>query len=428
MSEKKNVLVFPCGSEIGLELHRSLGLSIHYNLIGGSSVDDHGKYIFDQYVDDIPFVNDDAFTEKLNAIIDAHEVDFIFPAHDSVVLRLAQEKAAGNLHCDVITSPAETCEIARSKGASYRKFEGLIPTPKVYDAAALQPEDFPVFLKPDVGQGSKGTYLAKTAGDVKFYVEKDPTLLALEYLPGKEYTIDCFTDRHGKLRFCEGRERARTNNGISVNSSAVDDERFVKFGEIINSTLRFRGVWFFQLKEKDGEMVLMEIAPRVAGTMGLARCKGVNLALLSLFDAQDMEIEVFENNCSMTIDRALENRYKHDISYRHVYLDFDDLVVFEDKVNPAVMAFVYQCLNQGKKVHLLTRHAGDLHAALGRYHLDGVFDDVVWIQDGSPKADHITESEAIFIDDSFAERLAVHKGRSIPTFDGHMLESLMEKF
>jgi hypothetical protein len=37
---KKNVLVFPCGSEIGLEIHKSLSYSTHFTLVGGSSVDD----------------------------------------------------------------------------------------------------------------------------------------------------------------------------------------------------------------------------------------------------------------------------------------------------------------------------------------------------------------------------------------------------
>ena len=46
---KKNILVFPCGSEIALEIYRSVNKSIHFNLIGASSVDDHGKFIYENY-------------------------------------------------------------------------------------------------------------------------------------------------------------------------------------------------------------------------------------------------------------------------------------------------------------------------------------------------------------------------------------------
>jgi hypothetical protein len=53
----------------------------------------------------------------------------------------------------------------------------------------------------------------------------------------------------------------------------------------INKKLHFRGVWFFQVKENiNGDLSLLEIAPRVAGTMALSRLKGVNLPLMSLFD------------------------------------------------------------------------------------------------------------------------------------------------
>jgi len=427
---KRNVLVFPCGSEIGLELHRSLQYSTHFNLIGGASLPDHGKFAFQNYTEDVPFVDDPEFTEKINAVIAAHHIDYIFPAHDSVLLKLSQEKAAGRLNCDVIAAPLETCEVARSKQLTYERLNSIVPTPHVYESLdAVQEDAFPVFLKPDVGQGSKGTYVANSREDAAFYLAKDPSLIVLEYLPDDEYTVDCFTNRHGDLLFAEGRQRIRISNGISVNSATIDDPRFHDIAEKINGALAFRGVWFLQLKKRaNGELVLMEVAPRVAGTMGLVRCKGVNLPLLSLFDALDYDISVFENKGKMVIDRALQNTYQHDIHYKHVYLDFDDLVIFESKVNPMIMAFVYQCINKGIVVHLLTKHKEDLHQTLQRYRLDKTFDDIIWVTSDDQKHERINERDAIFIDDSFAERKYVHDKLGIPTFDAHGIESLMEKF
>jgi len=425
---KKNVLVFPCGTEIGLELHRSLQYSTHFTLIGASSVDDHGKFVFQEYVGGLPFASAPEFVNKLNEVVDARHIDFVFPAHDSAVLRLAQEHAAGTLHCDVITSPVETCAIARSKRQSYERLMGVIPTPHVYaNADVLRARDYPVFLKPDVGQGSKGTYVAIDRRDIDFYLSKDPSLLVLEYLPGKEYTVDCFTNRNGELLFAEGRVRARISNGISVSSATVEDVRFKDAAEKLNRALRFRGVWFFQLKERQtGELVLMEIAPRVAGTMGLVRCKGANLPLLSLFDAMGVDVELFKNRSVVVIDRALQSRYKHDIHYRHVYLDLDDLLILGGRVNPAVVAFVYQCINKNIMVHLLTRHEHDVLSTLREHRLDCAFDYIVKVESDAEKYEYITESEAIFIDDSFAERRRVHQVLGIPTFDAHAIESLMD--
>lgn len=427
---KKNVLIFPCGSEIGLELHKSLQYSTHFHPVGGSSVPDHGEFAFGDYVGGLPFVDDPAFIERLNEVIEEHGIDFIFPAHDSVVMRLVREKAAGRLKCEVVGSPLETCAVCRSKRLSYERFQGIVPTPRIYEnPEAIPASAYPVFLKPDAGQGSKGIFLAPDRSAVDFYTRRDPSLLLLEYLPGKEYTIDCFTSRKGGLIFAEGRERRRISNGISVRSQASSEVRFRELAAKINQELTFRGAWFFQVKERcSGELVLMEIAPRIAGTMGLVRCMGVNLAILSLFDAMGGEVHVSGVQRGMVIDRALQNFYRHGIRYRHVYLDFDDLVVFEGKVNPAVMAFVYQCFNRDIQVHLITRHKGDLPLTLRKYRLDRTFTDIIWIRGNEDKHEYITEPDAIFIDDSFEERRRVSLARGIPTFDAHSLESLMEPF
>jgi hypothetical protein len=427
---KKNVLVFPCGSEIGLEVLRSLNYSTHFNLIGGSSVDDHGRFVYSNYIGGIPHVDSDGFLERINKIIQDNSIDFIIPTHDSVVLKLAKAKARGDLKCELISSSLETCEIARSKLKTYQHLRSAVRTPMIFqDTSSISTGDLPVFLKPEVGQGSKGTFLAQTIQEVNIHIANDPSLLLLEYLPVKEYTVECFTDHKGELKFCEGRERRRIMNGISVNTVTVNDERFRDIAGKINDALVFRGAWFFQLKKDSaGELALLEIAPRIAGTMALIRCKGVNLVLLSIFDALGYETEIIENRYHIELDRALSNSYRLDITYSHVYLDFDDLVIFGRKVNPAVMAFVFQCMNKDIKIHLLTRHRQNLEDSLKKYKLSGLFDELIWLGEGEEKYHYIKEKKAVFIDDSFAERKKVFENTGIPVFDSHMLEVLMESF
>ena len=92
------------------------------------------------------------------------------------------------------------------------------------------------------------------------------------------------------------------------------------------------------------------------------------------------------------------------------------------------MAFVFQCINNGIALYLITRHKDDLNKTLEKYRISGLFDEVIWVGLGEEKHQHIKEKDAIFIDDSFAERKKVHDNVGIPTFDAHMIESLMEKF
>jgi len=423
----KRVLIFPCGSEIGLELHRSLAWCKHVDLIGASSVkSNHGKYVFENYVEGVPFVDEPDFIPELNEIIEKYRVDFIYPAHDSVVLRLIRCRTS--LACDLISSPVETCEICRSKSLTYTTFEGIVKVPQVYPSSRVISK-FPVFLKPDVGQGSQGTNLALSAKDIDFYLEKDPSLLILEYLPGAEFTVDCFTDRHGVLRFVGGRQRVRIQSGISVNARQVRaGGRIQQLAETINGALNFRGAWFFQVKEAaDGQLTLMEIAPRIAGTMGLYRNLGVNFALLSIYDRLDMEVEILCNPYSIELDRALISRFQfYDLDYEYVYVDLDDTLIVDGKLNTMLLALLYQCLNKGKKLYLLSRHRGDINHTLQQYRLDSLFDAVFQVGHVEEKIDYIRERSAIFIDDSYLERERVSMELGIPVFDLDAVESLLD--
>ncbi len=422
------VLVFPCGSEIGLELHNALKWSTHVELYGASSVPNHGRFVYKNYIDSIPDVTSRDFIAKLNDIVDAYSIDFIFPAHDSVILELLRNQH--NLHCRVISSSLETAEICRSKKKTYEYFQGKIAVPAMY-TSSQEIVRWPVFLKPEIGQGSRGVFTAYSEEERRFYIEKDHSLLVLEFLPGKEYTVDCFTDRHGKLRFVGPRERARVSNGISVATYDVTDDRFIDIASSLNRELSFRGMWFFQLKENStGDLVLLEIAPRVSGSMGLNRNKGVNFALLSIFDFLEQDIELTPNVYPLQMDRALFSRFSVPIRYEYVYVDFDDTLVFRGRVNTFLMMFIFQAMSQGIKLCLLSRHKAktgeDMTSVLKRYRLTDIFDEIIDVYEGEPKSRYITQKDAIFIDDSYAERNEVSRKRRIPVFEVSMVEILID--
>jgi hypothetical protein len=422
---RARVLVFPCGSEIGLELHRALSYSTHVELIGASSVvSNHGPYVFKNYVEGVPFVDDPGFIPALAKLARDERIDFIYPAHDSVVLALAQHADA--LPCPYIGSPVETCEICRSKRATLECFEKDLAVPALFGASD-DAIPFPVFLKPDVGQGSRGVHRADSRAEMDFYLQRDPSLLILEFLPGPEYTIDCFTDRHGQLRFVGARERVRISGGISVDTRPVPTEEFQPIAECINARLALRGAWFFQMKRRaDGVPTLLEIAPRVSGCMGLYRNAGINFPLLSIFDRMGQEVGILEHGRRVEMDRALVSRYRVDVQYRHVYLDLDDTLLFDGAINPNVFVFLLQCRRRGVRIHVLSRHAGDMTETLRMHGLTAFVDDAVRVADGVCKSAHITERDAIFIDDSFAERKRVHEAAGIPTFAVDAVESLID--
>lgn len=424
-----NVLVFPCGSEIGLEIHNALKYTKNVNLIGLTTANDHSEYVYKnlQYISTTP--QDLGFVEEIKAKVKELNIDFIYPAHDSVVLALGVYDK-GELGAKVMTSAKETVTLARSKSLTYEKLANQSFTPKTYtDEKAMREAEYPVFLKPDVGQGSVGIAIAYDYTELTNKMAAQPDLIAVEFLPGKEYTIDCFTDRHGELLFTGARVRNRIKSGISVNSYVVPTtEEIRQIAITLNEEIRFRGQWFFQVKEaRDGSLKLLEIAPRVAGTMNLFRNKGVNFPQLSLFDFLETDVSILENTFDITVDRALINRHKLTIDYNTIYIDFDDTITLGEKINPKIMAFLFQEMNKQKKIILITRHNRDIHETLASLHLnESLFFKIIHITNGEAKSRYVTEKKSIFIDDSFKERHDVFTEKSIPVFDVDAVESLID--
>jgi hypothetical protein len=422
------ILVFPCGTEIGLEIHNSLKDIPFIELYGASSADDHGRYVFKRYTGDVPFIGAPGFEGAFRRILEENGIDYVFPAHDDVVLGLA--RLAGELPAKVLTSPLGTAEICRCKNKTYAHFKGSGFVPEIYGSPD-EVTEFPVFLKPDVGQGSQGALKASDREQLLYLLsasEKD--LVIQEYLSGEEFTVDCFTDRRRKLLFSGCRTRSRIRSGISVNSRMQpQDGEVLKIAEAINSRLELRGAWFFQLKRsREGALRLLEIAPRIAGTMCVQRAAGVNLPLLTVFDAMGYDVLVEPQFDRVEVDRALCNRYRLSFDFDELYVDFDDTIVTRGSVNTMLMMLLYQCVNKNIPVFLITKHREDIYRTLESCRIsEKLFQAVIPVDAEGRKYTHIKPSpNALFVDDSFAERHEISTQLGIKALGVDALEALID--
>lgn len=419
----RNVLVFPAGTEIGLEINESLRQCKEVQLFGaGLSAPSHASFAFEQF-HVLPSIDDPHWLEELGELCRRLAIDYIFPAYDDVVVALAREQQ--HIPAVVLTTSVETCLTTRSKRATYHALQHVMHVPKLFDFPPLA-ADYPLIVKPDRGQGAQGVTLVQTAEELATAASSVDDPLVCEYLPGDEYTVDCFSDREFGLMFAGARVRRRIRNGIAVNTAPVALEGVERLASQINDILKMRGAWFFQLKRNaSDDLALLEVAPRIAGSMSMHRVIGVNFALLTIFEHERAPIRLLLNRDAIELDRALRNRFRHPIRFSALYIDLDDTLILRERVNVDAVNLVFQCVNQGIKVKLLTRHAGDLPSTLQRFRLSGLFDEVIHLGARDRKSDRIAEPDAILVDDSFAERWEVHDRRGIRTFDCSMIELLL---
>lgn len=419
---KINVLVFPAGEINSIELHDALATCVNINLFGASSIDRHGEYVFKNYINNLPMITDSNFINAFNNIIEEYKIDVIFPTHDTITEFLAEN--SNNIKAKIICADTDTSQICRDKAKIFELFKNQTFCPTIYQNF----ETLPVFIKPRKGQGAVGAKLIKTKEDIPNNINLKDYVIC-EYLPNDEYTVDCLTDKKGNLKVILPRSRKRIMAGVCIageNEQLTDEIKDI--ANQINKKLKFNGLWYFQIKKDiNGKFKLLEISTRCAGTMCLSRALGVNLPLLSVYNAMGFDIEVFTNQYHVKMDRTLISRYKIDYEYDKVYFDFDDTLIINNQVHLPSIRFLYQCKNLNKKVILITKHEQDLKITLEKYAISKqLFDEIIHIEKHQNKVDFIDKNKSIFIDNAYAERKQIHNLIEIPVFDVDCLEVLMD--
>lgn len=430
---KKNVLIFSGAPYPAMGILDCLKYSLRYNPIAASSYSNHSEFVFKKTIDGLPFIDDESFLKEFIYIVKENNIEFIIPTDDTIAMILTKNQ--DTIPAKIICSSYDTALLCRYKSKTYKALNGEYYLPKLYSKDHIESlQEYPVFVKPDNGQGSRG---AMKIDSIEAFdrIENIDEMVICEYLPGEEYTVDCFTDRYGKLIFCSPRCRSRLMNGITARGYNVPcDEEFSQIIDRINKKIKFRGYWFAQLKrDKEGSLKLMELCCRFAGTFGVSKSLGANLPLMALCDADDLDTSVIVNDFLVTSDKSYIDRYKIDFSYNTVYVDYDDTITYDNgkHINPSVMSFLYQCVNLGKRLILLSRHTADHENTLSedmKSHSvsESLFEEIHDLSWDDEKSNYINKKDAIFLDNSFAERKKIHDNCGIPVFDVANIDCLYD--
>lgn len=431
---KQNVLVFPSATYPAMQIIDCLKNSPRFHVVAGASYPNHSEFVCDDSLIDIPYIIAPDFWGSFTELIKSRDIKFIIPTDETAAMLLKEKE--DELEAVVVCSPYETAKLCRYKRLTYEFLAGEKYIPITYSADRLDEiSDYPVFIKPDSSQGSKGAALINNREQFD-NIENLNDYVICEYLPGTEYTVDCFTNKEGHLLFCNPRIRTRLMNGITARGNDVElNPEFEEVINSLNSRIQFRGYWYVQLRrDKNGQLKLLEICTRFAGSFAISKGKGVNLPLLALCDFSGLDTEVVQNNYTVECDKTYIDRYKLNMYYNHVYIDYDDTVTVKEgkAVNPYVIAYLYECKYKGIRLSLITRHKDtfneELKASFQRLSIsDTLFDEIIELKWDESKKDAIKSIEnCIFIDNSFKERKEIHEAFGIPVFDITNMDCLFD--
>ena len=120
-----------------------------------------------------------------------------------------------------------------------------------------------------------------------------PELLVSEYLPGEEYSVDCLA-KNGETILWFRVHRKKMINGISVEGEFIKEESIIGYCKQIIHELQLHGNIGIQVKRSAaGKFLLLEINPRVQGTISAALGAGVNLPVLAI--KQELGLPITED-------------------------------------------------------------------------------------------------------------------------------------
>ncbi len=265
-----------------------------------------GRHFVDEF-DTLPWPEDPTYIDEIEALCDKYKIDVVLPQTTREIVRLAGLK-------NVAVSSRGAIDAANDKSVLLlvvnliNGFADDFPAPEAHlcsTTAALvdaaKEIGLPCVVKPPVSNGSRGfrvltpepittdEYLNQKPGNPQISLERFleivrddmPRLLVMEYLPGPEYTVDCF--RGENMFVAVVRLRKVVRSGITFETEVVDRPEIVEYCRLLVDALDLKYAFGFQFKENaEGVPMILECNPRVQGTMVASLFAGVNIPWMAV--------------------------------------------------------------------------------------------------------------------------------------------------
>ena len=262
----------------------------------------------------VPQYTDSNYVDVLLNICRAEQIDVFFP-HISMELPFILERMEDfkQLGVKVAISDSNTLATANSKLRLYEfmKEKGLT-TPRYFKIdtsdslrkciAELGYPQKPVVVKMTENSGSRGVRIVRANVDKAhlFMYDKPssmnvtmdemcaiidectpiPPMMAMEYLPGVEYTVDLLAD-HGKVLYIAGRRNTTSNMSIAQSSVVEKKDSAYKLCKDVVRELNLDGnIGFDFMLDDDDTPWLTDLNPRVTATIILYAGAGLNFPYL----------------------------------------------------------------------------------------------------------------------------------------------------
>lgn len=238
-----------------------------------------------------------AFVDAVERELAERDYDVLLPVNRGTLVTVLEHRERLEAHATIPYPPNDVANVALDKWQTVEAARAAgIPHPSTVaptDAdlsAAVDRLGFPIVVKPRRGSHRIGVSTCETPTELERTVERvcdrhGPVILQ-EYIPnGGERGVYTLYDRLSTLRAVTVQQRLRSNppeGGPSTLRETVDDPALVDLADRLFSHLGWQGVAMaeFRIDPRDGEPKLLEVNPRLWGSLALSVFAGVEFPYL----------------------------------------------------------------------------------------------------------------------------------------------------
>lgn len=236
------------------------------------------------------------------------QYDLVIPLNDFVAIMLSKHKEELKPYVDIAVNDWNTFQYASDKLKTMKVcMANDIPCPKTYvadetltDLSKLDLE-YPICIKPRTGFSAVGFRKIQNPDDLEHVIAatkvKYGNPLIQEYIPQTDlqYKAEIFVDKHGEIKSCCIFSKLRwypIAGGSSTLNMTVHRPDIQESCEKLLKAIKWRGYADIDLIQdpRDGVAKIMEINPRITGSVKICYACGVNFSRQIVQDYLGMKV------------------------------------------------------------------------------------------------------------------------------------------
>jgi carbamoyl-phosphate synthase large subunit len=261
----------------------------------------------------VPAGLDPGFADAALARCAAMGVDVVIPTVDAELRPLGRARAEfSQAGVELLLAPDPALDVTLDKLALAECCAGHVPVPRTERLDQVSDPDswtYPVMVKPRTGSGSRGICVVESSQALA-RMDASADFLVQQYLPGTEYSIDVLADVAGHVVASVPRVRERVDSGVSVAGRTVRDAELERLGAAVATVTGLTYIANVQFRrDAAGRPALLEVNPRVPGTLPLTVASGVDMPLMALDSLRGRPLPEQVGFREVAMVRYLEERF-----------------------------------------------------------------------------------------------------------------------